>query len=896
MISLGGYDVIRKDRSRKGGGVCTYLRSSINYKIRNDIVPPELEATCVEITKPHSRPFIVTTVYRPPNATSEFFHHLEHLIKAVDDENKEMHILGDLNCDLLKPEPDSATKRIKMLYELYQFNQLIDKATQVTMTTSSLIDHMVTNTPEKIASTGVIHTGISDHSLIFAIRKIHVVVKQAANTIEIRNMKKFNEQNFLRDLSNQCWDYVYFYADNPNDMWKIWKQLFLEVLNKHAPLQTKRIRSRKTPCLTNDIKNLINTRDSLKRKAVITNVENDWQNYKIARNKVNIELRKTKRDYFSNKIAGQKCNPREAWKTINSLMGRKNKSAIVNELSIGDNKLSNSRDIAKGFNEFFSNIGPDLASKIDTSNYNFLDYMQNAKSEFTQFELITVDKLYHLLSGLSSNKATCVDKISSKILRIASPIISNSLTYIFNQAVTSCSFPLEWKVAKVTPLYKSGPRNSPGNYRPISVLPIVSKIMERVLYDQLYNYLTKFELLSDCQFGFRKFHSTSTALLDCTNSWYMNMDRKKFNLVVLVDLKKAFDTVDHEILLKKLEIYGIKGPALSLLRSYLANRTQKCQINGSTSSERIIKCGVPQGSILGPLLFLVYINDLPNCLNRTNPRLFADDTNLTATGESISVVEMAMNSDLEDLWKWLIANKLSLNVAKTEFILIGSRPMLTQISNEHPKVSIGNKSIKQAKQCKMLGVEIDQHLTWKSNTENICKKVTSGIFALRSLKPFVDKDTLLSVYNSVVRPYFNYCSEVWDVFGEIQSTRLQKLQNRSARVIMNMGNDVESTVALNALGWEPLKAERKKAKLMFKLLNGMGPKSLSNLFHYKNEFTDYELRGVSNSLCLPQPHTNSMKKSFMYDGVTLWNSLPKELRDIKSLSCFQLLKQTVRIP
>ena len=241
-----------------------------------------------------------------------------------------------------------------------------------------------------------------------------------------------------------------------------------------------------------------------------------------------------------------------------------------------------------------------------------------------------------------------------------------------------------------------------------------------------------------------------------------------------MDLKKAFDTVDHEILLMKLEIYGIKGPALSLLRSHLANRTQKCQMNGSASSERTIKCGVPQGSILGPLLFLVYINDFPNCLNRTNPRLFADDTNLTAAGESISDVEMAMNSDLEDLRKWLIANKLSLNVAKTEFILIGSRRMLTQISNEHLKVSTGNKSIKQAKQCKMLGVEIDQHLTWKSNTETICKKVNSGIFALRSLKPFVDKDTLLSVCNSVVRPYFNYCSEVWDVFGEIQSTRLQK--------------------------------------------------------------------------------------------------------------------------
>ena len=225
----------------------------------------------------------------------------------------------------------------------------------------------------------------------------------------------------------------------------------------------------------------------------------------MARNKVNIELRKTKRDYSSNKIAGQRCNPKEVWKTINSLMGRQNKPAIVNELSIGESKLTNSRDIAEGFNEFFSNIGPDLASKIDTTKHNSLDYMPNAKSEFTQFELITVDKLYYLLSGLTSNKATGVDKISSEILKIASPIISNSLTYIFNQAVILCSFPLEWKVAKVTPLYKSGHRNSPGNYRPISVLPILSKIMERILYDQLYDYLTKFELLSNCQFGFENF-------------------------------------------------------------------------------------------------------------------------------------------------------------------------------------------------------------------------------------------------------------------------------------------------------------------------------------------------------------------------------------------------------
>ena len=196
------------------------------------------------------------------------------------------------------------------------------------------------------------------------------------------------------------------------------------------------------------------------------------------------------------------------------------------------------------------------------------------------------------------------------MIRMAAPAIADSLTYIFNQAITLAFFPDEWKIARVIPLFKSGHRNMPGNYRPISI-------------------------------GFRKSHSTSTALLDCTDEWYMNIDEKVFNLVVFIDLKKAFDTVNHGILLKKLKSYGIKGQALDLLRSYLPNRRQKCQVDRFVPRERSIECGVPQGSILGPLLFLLYINDLPECLKNTRPRLFADDTNLTASSHSIADIEIA---------------------------------------------------------------------------------------------------------------------------------------------------------------------------------------------------------------------------------------------------------------
>ena len=401
----------------------------------------------------------------------------------------------------------------------------------------------------------------------------------------------------------------------------------------------------------------------------------------------------------------------------------KKKQTVINELKLGDNSLTNPKDIAEVFNDYFANIGQNLASnQTDDTNFNFETYVKKAESEFTAFQPVTISQVYQLLNGLSSNKATGVDKISSKIIKIASPAIADSLTHIFSQAVTLSSFPDEWKTARAVPLYKNGQRNLAGNYRPISVLPVISKIMEKILYDQLYNYLSNFNLLSDNQFGFRKFHSTATALLDCTNDWYTNLDRKMFNLVVQIDLKKTFDTVDHQILLRKLEIYGIKHHALALLESYLSNRNRKCQINGYLSSKKIIKCGIPQGSILGPLFFLLYINDLPQCLSKTKPRLFADDTNLTASGDSIPHLETAVNSDLENLRKWLIANRLTLNVAKTEFMLIGSKQMIKSISDLQLNVIIENKPVKRVIECKTLGVTL----------ASICRgKVTLKIFATK---------------------------------------------------------------------------------------------------------------------------------------------------------------------
>ena len=497
--------------------------------------------------------------------------------------------------------------------------------------------------------------------------------------------------------------------------------------------------------------------------------------------------------------------------------------------------------------------------------------------------------MYHLICGLSANKATGCDGISCKILKLAAPVISETLTYIFNQCITLSVFPDEWKTARIIPLYKNGHRNLPGNYRPISILPVVSKIIERILYDQLYNYFSKSEILSDCQFGFRKSHSTTTALIDCTNDWYTNMDKRLLNLVVQIDLKKAFDTVDHKILLRKLELYGIKGQAYNLIESYLSKRTQRCQIKNFISSQQLLSCGVPQGSILGPLFFLIYINDLPSCLEQCKPKMFADDTSITASNNDIVELEKTVNSDLNNLEKWLIANKLSLNSTKTEYLIIGSKQMIKNVFTSNLHIAIGNYVINRIYEYESLGLIIDQHLSCKSNTDKICKKVAAGISALRKLKEYTDKQTLISIYNALVHPYFTYCCEVWGVLGETQSKRLQKLQNRAAKIIISMGNDVDHCNALQELKWEPLEILRKKAKakLMFKLLKNAGPNSLTRLFTYKKDITDYNLRNITSCLNVPMPSTNSLKKSFAYDGASVWNSIPAEIRNSKSVSLFQ---------
>ena len=328
------------------------------------------------------------------------------------------------------------------------------------------------------------------------------------------------------------------------------------------------------------------------------------------------------------------------------------------------------------------------------------------------------------LNKLCRSKATGLDNISAKIIRDCADPISVSLCDLFYKSLLSRIFPDDWKCARVTPLPRQGVASDLNNYRPISVISVMAKVYERIVYDQLY-FLSSEEIISTYQSGFRSSHSTVTALLEATDNWAFNIDRGDVNAVVFLDLKKAFDTVDHDILLSKMNLYGIQGIALDWFRSYLTNRTQRCLVNGSLSRICSLKCGVPRGTILGPLLFLIYINDLPNCLTSCQPRMYADDTHITYADVDVNSIQLNLNHDLGNLNKWLTSNKLSLNTANTEFTLIESRQKLSTLSSK-PQLSIDNVPIEKVTSVKSLGIFTDEIYGGKRTSINCLKRSLPG--------------------------------------------------------------------------------------------------------------------------------------------------------------------------
>lgn len=424
------------------------------------------------------------------------------------------------------------------------------------------------------------------------------------------------------------------------------------------------------------------------------------------------------------------------------------------------------------------------------------------------------------------------------------------------------------------------------NYRPISLLPIFSKILEKLMYDRIVSFFTKYNVINKFQFGFRKNHSTFMALITLMDKLRNSLDEGNFAIGIFLDFQKAFDTVNHDILLKKLSNYGIRGIVLEWFHSYLSERTQIVTYNGVKSDCKYISCGVPQGSILGPLLFLVYINDLPSVSNLFLPILFADDTNLFCSGKNLDTLVYKINCELPKIHHWVMANKLSLNVDKTNFMLFAPQKAHRACSN----IFIDGHVIQEVDHTKFLGVIIDNKLNWSRHIDYIANKISKGIGIILKARKVFDRDTLLSLYNAMILPYFNYCIHVWGNACEKYMKKLCILQNKIVKIICGVPRRTNCDKLYLDLSILRIKGLYLYSigLFMYKYANDMLPELFWGEFEPVNQVHDYNTRGASlNQLYVPFHHTTRGQKSFKYVASSTWNFVITHLESDCSIGIFK---------
>lgn len=892
-FNIPGYDFVYKNRTSKGGGVAIYINKDFDYTIREDLSvfeQGEFESIVVEVSK-NNQKAVVGEIYRVPNtnATSSVIKY-ENLLQKLENYRHPIILATDQNFNLLKIDHHAKTKELLDLFLTSNLVPSITKPTRITHSSSTLIDNIYISATHALPSfSGIITTDISDHlPVIVCLGKVSNRSTKAKSTkITYRPLNETKLNNIRNELSHYDWEHLNIKPTQ--EAFGDFQNSLTSIINHNAPLKTINTRSKhfkREPWMTKGLLKSARTQAKLYKKQLHIPKDNLKHTHYIRyRNLYNTLKRNAKKMYYSDQLNQYKSDIKNTWKILNRLCNKANdKTSYCDSFHINNTTVTDPLDISNEFNKYFTNIGKNMADSIPDSDYDIEHWMKNKNQHSLFLAPTDPTEVFVVINNLKTKKSMGHDGISTWLLKQLANELCNPLSDLINMSLNNGDVPDILKLAKVIPLYKSKDKHSLENYRPISVLSAISKVVEKIVFKRLYNFLESHSLLSDSQYGFRPQHSTADAMIDFTNNICEAFEKNEHGIGIFLDLSKAFDTINHDILLKKLDWYGVRGRALDWFRNYLENRKQYTAYK-TASKPMPITHGVPQGSILGPLLFILYINDLPHAINYLKPILFADDTNLFHRSTNYSTLFSQANQDLCSLNEWFKANKLSLNINKTVYIVFSRSP------NQKPEninIKIGDSIIQQNQSATFLGITIDSHLNWKQQITKVKGKVKSSIYIINRIKNFIPKHSLLTLYQTLIQPHLEYGLILWGGANVSLLKELFILQKKAIRII-NKTHYYEHTSPLfrnNKILKLTDLYEYNIAKFMFRYDQGILPSSLNRIFTTNKTHHQYNTRNRNNPR-IPLSKYSITIKSVKHRGPQIWNHIPITVRSSRTMNTFR---------
>lgn len=873
-------------RNESHGGLAVFTRAELNAVVSANTTQDGFHHIHCEF-KTLGIPVDLHAVYRPPSFdVRRFFLELEHMISRVKKGHRCI-LVGDINIPTNLTGNNVVGEYTRLLAS---YNMLITNTNTTRPASNNILDHVVcTDTLAEKVVNDTVSADLSDHCLVIS------SFDMTCHTSERTLSKQITDHNRLNDMFRQSM------MSLPHTMTaNETLEYVIECYKSHVAECTRTVTCQakvkgNCPWMTLELWKLIRIKE---RQLKLSRANSrDVRASELLKHVSKILQKKKaecKREYYLRILNG---NPqKKAWKLINEISGKRSSKKSTKEIRRNGQTITDPLQICSTFNEYFCNIGNDLASNIASNrDIHRFNTLPTAPSSIF-LRPATINEIVLLINDLDVNKSGGPDKIPTKFVKVHYEFFAQLLHRVFNEIIQTGQYPSCLKLARVIPVFKSGDPRELSNYRPISTLSVIDKVLEKLLVSRIVEYISRFGFMYSHQYGFRKGSSTLAATCDLVEEIYDTLDKRQLVGGLFIDLKKAFDTVNHKLLIQKLECYGIRGIPKQLIESYLMGRSQYVVIDDCASPQLPITIGVPQGSNLGPILFLLYINDLCKLKLHGKLRLFADDTSLSYRGNVCADILEQIREDVDRLMEYFSENMLSLNLAKTKYMLIHSGRR--RIPDHGPVIIQGHTLEKTSEYC-FLGLIIDETMSWKSHIKSLKKSISSLCGLLRRVSPFMPFSCMQKMYYSLIHSRLQYLVANWGLASKSHIRELQVLQNRCLKIVYNKPflyptNLLYSTADKSVL---PIDALHELQILVQIRKITTDPQQ-----HHNTSLTtsrQYRPSRQLGNFILPRSRSGFSHKKFSFVGSKLFNELPMTCKTSRSLTEFknsvkQHLKSKIR--